>query len=125
MFNGGGSGIGPVAASAKLFGSPIYHFGGIVGGAAPLRLVSAGTFHNAPRFHGGAFLSPDEVPAILQRGERVLSRTEAQRYGRERAVAAPVVNVIIQTPSPAAFQASRTQLAADLARAVRMGARGL
>lgn len=125
LFNGGGSGIGPVAASAKLFGSPIYHFGGIVGGAAPLRLVSAGTFHNAPRFHGGAFLSPDEVPAILQRGERVLSRTEAQRYGRERAVAAPVVNVIIQTPSPAAFQASRTQLAADLARAVRMGARGL
>jgi phage-related minor tail protein len=128
LFSGlfsGGSGIGPVAAGAKLFGSPIYHFGGIVGGAAPLRTVPADTFHNVPRFHGGAFLSPDEVPAILQRGERVLSRSEAQRYGRERAVAAPVVNVTIQTPSPAAFQASRSQLAADLARAVRMGARGL
>lgn len=125
LFSGGGSGIGPVAAGAKLFGSPIYHMGGIVGGAAPLRTVPAGTFHNAPRFHGGAFLSPDEVPAILQRGERVLSRSEAQRYGRERAVAAPVVNVTIQTPSPAAFQASRTQLAADLARAVRLGTRGL
>lgn len=125
LFSGGGGGIGPVAAGAKLFGSPIYHFGGIVGGAAPLRTVPAGTFHNAPRFHGGAFLSPDEVPAILQRGERVLSRSEAQRYGRERAGVAPVVNVTIQTPSPAAFQASRTQVAADLARAVRLGTRGL
>jgi hypothetical protein len=36
-----------------------------------------------------------------------------------------VVNVVIQTPSPAAFQASRTQIAADLARAVRMGTRGI
>ena len=31
----------------------------------------------------------------------------------------------IQTPSPAAFLASRTQIAADLARAVRAGMRGL
>src|SRR5690606_6042494 len=74
---------------------------------------------------GVAFLSPDEVPAILQRGERVLLLSETQRYGRERAVAAPVVNVTIQTPSPASFQARRTQVAAGLARAVRLGTRGL
>jgi hypothetical protein len=37
---------------------------------------------------------------------------------------APIVNVTIQTPTPSAFQASRTQIAADLARAVRLGMRG-
>ncbi len=36
-----------------------------------------------------------------------------------------VVNVTIQTPNPTAFDASRTQIAAGLARAVRSGMRGL
>jgi hypothetical protein len=82
-------------------------------------------FRAAPRFHDGAFLSPDEVPAILQRGERVLNREEARRYQEHRGTAAPIINCTIQTPSPGAFQASRTQLAADLARAVQLGVRGL
>ncbi len=71
------------------------------------------------------FFSPDEVPAILQRGERVLSRDEARGYGSRGAMASSVINVTIQTPSPSAFQASRTQIAADLARAVRLGVRGM
>ncbi len=88
--------------------------------------LPAMVFRNVPRFHEGAFLKPDEMPAILQRGERVLSRDEARRYDAGGAMpVAPVVNVTIQTPSPAAFQASRTQLAADLARAVRLGMRGM
>jgi hypothetical protein len=74
--------------------------------------------------HEGAFLSPDEVPAILQRGERVLSREETRHYAERASMAQPVINVVIQTPNPTAFQASRTQVAADLARAVRMGTRG-
>lgn len=102
-----------------------FHDGGIVGlGGAPA-LVPAGVFRSAPRFHEGAFLRPDEVPAILQRGERVLSREETRRYEKGRATSVPVVNITIQTPNPAAFQASRTQVAADLARAVRLGVRGI
>ena len=36
-----------------------------------------------------------------------------------------LVNVTIQTPNPTAFDASRTQIAAGLARAVRSGMRGM
>jgi phage-related minor tail protein len=121
----GGAGPGPVASATRLFGSPIYHAGAITGDPAPTRLVPSDLFRTAPRLHEGAFLSPDEVPAILQRGERVLSREETRRYAERASTAQPVVNVVIQTPSPAAFQASRTQIAADLARAVRMGTRGM
>jgi hypothetical protein len=41
-------------------------------------MVPAMAFANAPRMHQGGFagLKSDEVPAILQRGERVLSRAE-------------------------------------------------
>src|SRR5579885_1062386 len=103
----------------------VLHEGGIVGRAGTPALVPAAVFASAPRLHDGAFLRPDEVPAILQRGERVLSREEARRYERSGGMNVPVVNVTIQTPSPAAFSASRTQVAADLARAVRMGMRGM
>lgn len=125
LFGGGGTGLGPVASAARLFGSPIYHLGGVVGETAPMRFVPASVFQGAPRYHEGAFLKPDEVPAILQRGERVLSREETRRYAERSSSDQPIVNVVIQTPNPAAFQASRTQIAADLARAVRLGTRGM
>ena len=107
-----------------LLGAFRLHGGGIVGLAGAPALAPMAAFAHAPRLHDGAFLKPDEVPAILQRGERVLSRAEARRYERGGGAAAPVVNVTIQTPNPVAFQASRTQIAADLARAVRLGMRG-
>jgi hypothetical protein len=53
------------------------HSGGIVGLHGSLRgFVHASYFDDAPRMHGGglAGLSHDEVPAILQRGERVIAR---------------------------------------------------
>lgn len=108
-----------------LFKGLKFHEGGVVGVDGTPSWVPAGVFRNAPRFHDGAFLSPDEVPAILQRGERVLSREEVRRYDGRGAMSQPMINVTIQTPSPSAFQASRTQVAADLARAVRMGMRGM
>jgi len=116
--NAGGM-LGSLLAAFRL------HEGGIVGLAGVPALAPAAAFARAPRFHDGVFLKPDEVPAILQRGERVLSREEARRYERGGGMGMPVVNVTIQTPSPAAFAASRTQVAADLARAVRLGMRGM
>jgi hypothetical protein len=94
-------------------------------------------FADAPRMHSGgmaglgptsgfAGLRPDEVPAILQRGERVLNRKEARTYQRsDPRSSSAVVNVTIQTQNPTAFDASRSQIAAGLARAVRSGMRGL
>src|SRR5512134_681059 len=56
-----------------------FHEGGVVGqGAPPTRMVDPALFLGAPRYHVGGYpgLKADEMPAILQRGERVLSRRE-------------------------------------------------
>jgi hypothetical protein len=71
---------------------------------------------------GWAGLRPDEVPAILQRGERVLSRKEAARYGQSDA---QTVNITIMARDVESFRQSRTQVAADIARAVALGRRGM
>lgn len=55
----------------------LFHRGGVVGGAGEGRYVHPAYFDDAPRYHSGgiAGLAPDEVPAILQKGERVLPRS--------------------------------------------------
>jgi hypothetical protein len=100
----------------------VLHAGGTVGAPAPQRLVPALAFAGAPRLHDGGWpgLRPDEVPAILQRGERVLSRAEARSYS-----AAGSVTVHIHARDAESFRQSRTQVAADIARAVSLGRRGL
>jgi hypothetical protein len=73
-----GGGLGSIFA-------PVQHAGGMVGGPGLGRRVPAMVFAGAPRMHSGGWagLRPDEVPAILQRGERVLSRAEvANGVGR-------------------------------------------
>ena len=62
------------------------------------------------------------IEARLQRGERVLSRREAAGYG---STAAPAVNVTINARDAESFRQSRTQVAADIARAVSLGRRGM
>lgn len=56
----------------------ILHSGGIAGrdGYSHGRSVSPSVFAGAPRYHNGgiAGLKPDEVPAILQKGERIIPR---------------------------------------------------
>jgi hypothetical protein len=127
----GSSGVGGLFSSigslfTSIFGS-IFHAGGIVGNAAPGRNVPALAFAGAPRLHSGGFLGlrPDEVPAILQRGERVLSREEVRREARAGRGGAQQVNVTIVAPSPDTFYASRSLIEASMARAVRMAARNL
>jgi hypothetical protein len=88
-------------------------------------MVPAMAFAGAPRLHAGGWagLRPDEVPAILQRGERVLSKREASASARS--ASAPSVNVTIMARDAESFRQSRTQVAADIARAVSLGRRGL
>ena len=90
--------LGPIAnALAGVFGgggsvaAAVSHSGGIVGLSGHRRQVPALAFAGAPRMHMGgtvgpvgswAGLRPDEVPMILQRGERVLNRREAAGYSR-------------------------------------------
>jgi hypothetical protein len=82
--------LGPLASALSgVFGggsltAAVSHAGGIVGLSGHRRDVPALAFAAAPRMHSGGWagLRPDEVPTILQRGERVLNRREAADYGR-------------------------------------------
>jgi lambda family phage tail tape measure protein len=112
---------GALGGAGGIFAN-ILHAGGMVGSSGPSRMVPALAFAAAPRMHSGgvAGLRHDEVPAILQRGERVLSRREAQSYG-----GGGTVNVTIMARDAESFRQSRTQVAADIARAVSLGRRGM
>lgn len=101
----------------------VLHAGGMVGAGGPQRALTGALWATAPRLHAGGWpgLRPDEVPAILQRGERVLSRREvAAGFG-----AAAPVQVTIMARDVEGFRQSRAQIAADIARAVSLGRRGL
>ena len=115
---------GAMSNMGTLF-APVLHAGGLVGSAGPMRAVPALAFAGAPRMHAGGWagIAPDEVPAILQRGERVLSRREAAGSGG--APGSPTVNVTINARDAESFRQSRTQIAADIARAVALGRRGM
>ena len=85
--------LGPIAnALSSAFGglgggsavtAAVSHAGGVVGLSGYSRQVPALAFAGAPRMHAGGWagLRPDEVPTILQRGERVLNRRETAQYG--------------------------------------------
>lgn len=85
----------PVAAVA------VHHAGGIVGDAAPRRSVAASAFAGARRYHGGGQIGGDEEPAILQKGETVLTRDQASDIkkrlgeGRDEQQSAPQQSVTI------------------------------
>lgn len=73
----GANGYSGIAGAAQAAGGRVMHTGGVVGVDAPnrTRAVSPAWFSTAPRYHTGgmAGLAPDEYPAILQKGEEVLT----------------------------------------------------
>ncbi|MEQ9145241.1 MAG: phage tail tape measure C-terminal domain-containing protein [Parvibaculaceae bacterium] len=136
---GGGNGglLGGLFGGASGLFAGIFHQGGVAGGPAQQRLVPALAFAGAPRFHGGGFaglhpggglagLRADEVPAILQRGEMVLSRSQLNAIGAARETRPPV-NVVmnISTPDAGSFRYAQGQIAADVARAMERARRNL
>lgn len=78
---GAASGIGGAAAAAggSAAGGTLFHGGGVVGrGRGVTRDVPREAFANAMRYHTGglAGFRPNEVPAILERNEEVLTRDD-------------------------------------------------
>lgn len=69
------AGAGAISAGNKKQKMGTYHEGGWVGDEVEL-----------PRHHSGAWIAPDEQQAILQHGERVLSRREVASMGGPRGV---------------------------------------
>ncbi len=111
---GGSSGAGLVGWLGGLLGSGstgptmgangvetyagIGHSGGMAGALPDGRSVPAHLFWSAPRLHGG--LAPDEFPAILQSGERVLNRRETAAYSQGGRAPNVTVNVDNRTGMP-------------------------
>ena len=80
IFNaiGGAGGAGGIGGAISGAITKIFHSGGVVGGSAPSRMVSPAAFAGAMRYHTGgiAGLAADEVPAVLRKGEEVLTRSD-------------------------------------------------
>lgn len=92
----GGGIVGNILAGA-------FHDGGMVGSGGASRMVPGYLFATAPRLHDG--LKPDEFPAILQSGERVMSRREVANGGGGGN--STVVNVINQSGGEVRQERSR------------------
>jgi|GEM_PF-5672643 len=124
LLGGGGQGDGLFAG--------LFHGGGVVGRSSTRgRFVPSTLFEGAPQFAGGGViglqprLGPDEVPAILHRGETVRTPAQEAALG-QRGEGGVVFNpgaIVIQTPNPGAFAESRGQIEAMLVDAVRRGRR--
>ncbi len=102
--------------------SSFFHEGGTVGDPTARRAIPAHVFAGAPRYHGGgiAGLKPDEVPAILQRGEEVISKKDRSR----RASGVSLV-MNISTPDANSFRASQGQIAAKAAKSLNRAKRNM
>ncbi|MFQ5774203.1 MAG: hypothetical protein ACE5GS_06785 [Kiloniellaceae bacterium] len=123
-----------IGRGRTLLGAALFHGGGAVG-TTPVsgRVVPSEIFAGAPRFASGGIvglvprLAPGEVPAILHRGEVVRTPAQEAAVQRRRDAGGDVVfqpgAIVIQAPSPQAFNESRGQIEAMLADAVRRGRR--
>ena len=63
-------------------GTGFYHTGGMVGESSVYKSINSAYFSQAPKFHTGAYLKSDEVPAILQKGEGVFTAGQMSAIGR-------------------------------------------
>lgn len=131
LFGGGGSS----AASGMTLGA-VYHNGGVAGSpGSEKRSVPTSAFAGAPRYHGGgvAGLKPNEVPAILERGERIIPNggggggqtmhitlgVSVDKDGTIKPfvenVAANVSVAVVQQATPSIVNQSSSKVGADLA----------
>lgn len=92
----GGGGLGGAIAGA-ISGLFKFHEGGVVGssGTPYGRPVAPAWFNNAIRYHSGgiAGLRPGEVPAILKRGEEVLTESDPRHIGNSGGATPTPANV--------------------------------
>jgi hypothetical protein len=84
-FGGVGGGGGGLTAASDPSMAGLYHSGGMVGEAGGMRRgVDNNVFTNAYKYHTGgiAGLHPNEVPAILQKGEGVFTQAQMKQMAR-------------------------------------------
>lgn len=94
---GGGAADGYVSGGygTDILDIDLFHRGGLAGEpSTERRRIEASVFSTAPRYHRGG-LAHDEVPAVLLRGERVLSREQTRAY--DEAPVAPALRPVRST----------------------------
>ncbi|WP_395020201.1 phage tail tape measure protein [Dongia sp.] len=80
-----------------------FHGGGIAGGRPTFtRRMPASAFAGAPRLHGGGFIGPGEVPAILKRGEGVFTAEQMANLAPAGGDAQPVIINVVTPPGGSA-----------------------
>jgi hypothetical protein len=129
--NTGGGGAGGLIGQAtsaigSWFSASVAHTGGMIDDPSlPRRAVPAEVFLDAPRYHsggmaGGMRFASDEVPAVLRRGEMVLTERQQAAVANRGSINQ---TVIVRAEDPGAFNRTRGQMAQamrrDLARASR------
>lgn len=103
---GGGTQAGAGVATAGMEGAlaelPLFfHQGGIVGmSGSQQRPVNPMVFANAPRYHNG--LMPNEVPAILERGEMVIPKNKVGKRASGGG-GSPTININIMANDAKSF----------------------
>lgn len=89
--------------------SGLFHTGGVVGSEGGARAVSPSLFTSAPRYHTG--LQGNEFPAILKKGESVLTEGQMAAIGKglkSSGTSQPNINVIVNN-APAGTTATVQQ----------------
>ncbi|UUV43678.1 tape measure protein [Rhodobacter phage RcKeef] len=99
LFNalsGGTSGGGGVGGWLSGIIGSIFHSGGVVGSAAPGRMVNPAVFSGAMRYHTGgvAGLKPNEVPVIAERGEEILTEDDPRHRNNGGGGSQPNIKVV-------------------------------
>jgi hypothetical protein len=127
LMGGTGGVVMEKAGEGILKAATVLHSGGIVGNDnLPTRILPASVFLDAPRYHSGGMaggLRGDEVPAVLQRGEMVLTQAQQLAVGTALKGRAVVINQTIKTDDPGAFNRSSSQVARAGARGIQRAAR--
>lgn len=119
-----GSGL---AKGAEAIIGAVLHTGGVAGADGGRRAVPASAFLDAPRYHSGGFagrmpFANDEVPAVLRRGELVMTQRQQDAVRREMGRSINQT-VIVQTEDPGSFNRTKSQMARDMRRELARASR--
>lgn len=101
-FGGGPDVQMPSSADVGQVGA-LFHTGGIVGGGKTAgKKVNPLVFNGAVRYHSGgiAGLAPNEVPAVLQKGEEVLTKNDPRHRNNQSSASGSEPLTIINTFDP-------------------------
>ena len=110
---------GGFAAFGNMVSAGVQHDGGVTGSTSRRRSVPAGLFSGAVKYHTGgvAGLAPNEVPAILQKGEEVLTRTDPRHRmnggGAQAPAASPNITMVNAIDSEGVLSAALSTKAGE------------